>query len=106
MLVPPGGSAPTVSALDHERNLLNQKPLPPQIEDVSDERFVRFGGPVDKVTVSLRLFGEDLDPDEVTKLLGCKPTSAARKGDVMPGRYHRIANKGCWLLKGPPPSDI
>lgn len=85
---------------------MNQRPLPSRIEDFSDDRFIHFGGPIDKVTVSLRLFGEDLNPDEVTELLGCDPTSARRKGDVIPGRYHRMVHKGCWLLKGLPPSAV
>ncbi len=85
---------------------MSQKPLLPRIEDFSDERFIHFGGPIAEATVSLRLFGEALDPDEVTELLGCKPTSTRRKGDGIPGQYHRIANVGYWLLEGSPPSEV
>jgi hypothetical protein len=50
----------------------------------------------------LRVFGEHLDPDEVSKLLGAQPTHSYRKGDV---RYvqkttgkQTIAKHGGWLL--------
>jgi len=62
-------------------------------------KMVRFGGPVEESCVSLRLFGETLDPEMVTQLLGCKPTEAHRKGDIIPDkRYHRVANNGSWRL--------
>ncbi|RWM35699.1 DUF4279 domain-containing protein [Mesorhizobium sp.] len=32
-------------------------------------------------SASLRFFGDDLDPAELTKLLGGEPTYAVRKGD-------------------------
>ncbi len=51
-------------------------------------------------SVSLRVFGDDLDPDEITRLLDARPTAARRKGDVIPDtRYHRIASIGSWMLK-------
>lgn len=75
-------------------------------QNLSDDRFIHFGGPVDSVCVSLRAFGESLDPDEVTKLLKCCPTSVRYRGQVIPGdRLQRIAKEGSWLLEGPPPSD-
>jgi len=42
-----------------------------------------IGGPIDSVIVSLCLYGDDLDPDKVTALLGCQPTQAARKGEPL-----------------------
>ena len=50
---------------------------------------------------TLRFFGDDLDPDEVTKVLGCEPTDAQRKGqDVSrPNAVGtRIAKTGMWRL--------
>ena len=38
------------------------------------------GGEVDRVEVSLRVVGEALDPDRITRMLGVTPTFAARKG--------------------------
>lgn len=50
--------------------------------------------------VCIRLFGDDLDPDEVTALLGAQPTTACRKGDELVGRTGRvrIAKTGSWRL--------
>jgi Domain of unknown function (DUF4279) len=59
------------------------------------------GGEVDKTSVSLRFSGDALDPDEISKLLGCQPTGSYRKGDVLPNdRYHRVAKTGMWSLGG------
>jgi hypothetical protein len=79
-----------------------QKPPPPKASDIEDpSRLIRFGGPIDSACVSLRLFGEALDPEEVTRLLGCQPTEARRKGDIIPDkRYHRVASTGIWRLEG------
>lgn len=79
----------------------NQKPLPPRLEDVPPESLIRVGGPVDRVRVSLRLSGDDLDPAEVTEKLGCRPTEARRRGEILPdARYHRVARTGSWRLEG------
>jgi hypothetical protein len=86
---------------------MNQKPLPPRLEDIPQDRLVHVGGPIDTVEVSLRLFGEGVEPDEITRLLGCQPTSSRRKGDVIPDkRYHRVASKGIWLLQGQADSNV
>lgn len=49
---------------------------------------------------SLRIFGDDLDPDTISSLLHCEPTKAQRKGDLIryaSGRERTIAC-GSWLL--------
>lgn len=52
-----------------------------------------------KSTASLRIFGEDLDPNEVTALLCCEPSMQYRKGDfVSQGRQH-TRKYGAWVLK-------
>lgn len=76
-----------------------QKPPPPQLKDISTHRLVTVGGPVDRVTVSLRVFGDDLDPVEVTTLLGCQPTEARRRGEVIPTPGITAPpgqDAGCW----------
>jgi hypothetical protein len=81
---------------------MEQKPPPPRADDVPADRLVAVGGPVDQATVSLRLFGDDLDPDQISVSLGCEPTAARRKGDIIPDkRYHRVAPTGSWLLQDP-----
>jgi hypothetical protein len=78
------------------------KPPPPNASDIDDpSRLIRVGGPVDRACVSLRFFGDSLVPEELTQLLGCQPTEARCKGDVIPDkRYYRIARTGTWRLEG------
>ena len=46
-------------------------------QNIDDSKIIlNFGGKVDEATVSIRFFGDDLIPDELTKLLGCQPTEA------------------------------
>ncbi|MFD1982177.1 DUF4279 domain-containing protein [Mesorhizobium newzealandense] len=52
-------------------------------------------------SASLRFFGDDLDPVDLTRLLGGKPTYAIGKGDFHtypPNRPPRIALTGFWRL--------
>jgi uncharacterized protein DUF4279 len=51
-----------------------------------------FGGPVDQWKVALRVYGVELDPDRISALLGCVPSSAARKGAPVP-------RTGRWILE-------
>ena len=53
-----------------------------------------------KSSVSLRVSGDDLDPDEITMLFGMVPSTSHRKGDlVSPGRGPTIRKHGMWSLK-------
>jgi len=57
------------------------------------------GSPVPKSTVALRVFADELEPHEVTALLGCEPTRSYRKGDlVSPGRSAATRKYGMWSL--------
>ncbi len=49
----------------------------------------------------LRFFGDDLDPDHVSKVLGVAPTTAYRKGDVTPSDKgtKAVAETGTWQLE-------
>jgi hypothetical protein len=85
------------------------KPPPPNARKVDQNRLVQVGGRIDRGCASLRLFGDSLDPDEITRLLGCHLTESRRKGDVIPDkRYHRVASTGSWRLDGalPDTTDI
>ncbi len=56
----------------------------------------------------LRVWGDDLVPDEVSKLLGQQPTNSECKGDVLIGKVtgqKRIAKTGGWRLRAPESSD-
>src|SRR5215475_15081411 len=59
-----------------------------------------FGGPVDRFKVTLRIYGEDLDPDHISTLLGCVPTKSERKGVPAsgPSGNARVPKRGRWSL--------
>jgi Domain of unknown function (DUF4279) len=61
------------------------------------EILLEVGGPVDESRVVLAIYGDELDPDEVSRRLGCAPTHSHRKGDPTrsAGIYHK---SGAWLL--------
>ena len=64
-------------------------------------------GTVRETAVSVRFGGDDLDPDEITALLGVQPDIALRTGDPAPnGRG--LCRTGIWLLKAPrsSPGDL
>jgi len=51
---------------------------------------------------TLRVIGDDLDPTEITALLGCEPTSKQIKGETIIGKstdLARTASFGRWSLK-------
>ena len=78
---------------------MNEQELPDPPEFPSSE-LIWIGGEIDDVGVTLRFFGDDLDPQLLSKLLNCQPTDAHRKGDLLPSkRYRRIAKIGLWLFK-------
>lgn len=50
---------------------------------------------------TLRISGEDLDPDEISAVLGCAPTTNQRKGDVLTSKTtgrSRTLKVGSWFL--------
>lgn len=56
---------------------------------------------ISRTTATLRIFGDDLDPHEVTRLLGAEPTARASKGDVRRAASGNTvtARSGSWLLE-------
>lgn len=66
---------------------------------------VWIGGHPQRATLCLRVCGDDLDPDLVTRLLGHAPTRSQRKGQPVlsarTGGTKRIARIGSWLLDRP-----
>jgi Domain of unknown function (DUF4279) len=58
------------------------------------------GGEVDECSVSLRFFGDDLDPDIMTIIMGVRPTISYRKGDIFRGKtYDKIQKTGSWRYR-------
>ncbi|HVY31548.1 MAG TPA: DUF4279 domain-containing protein [Polyangiaceae bacterium] len=65
------------------------------------------GGPVDEASVTLAVYGETLDPDYITTVLGCTPSSSHRKGDRK--REGSVPYKlGAWFLqeRANPPATV
>jgi hypothetical protein len=57
---------------------------------------------VGRSVATLRFFGDDLVPDEISSLLGGAPTWSARKGEVVPSKSpggFRTVPTGCWCLE-------
>lgn len=80
------------------QNRLHEQNIDPE----PTEESVKIGGSVDRTTVTLRLFGDDLNPAEVSRLLACQPSTAYAKGDAIVGRSigrERIARIGSWRLE-------
>src|SRR5262245_34921572 len=70
---------------------------------------VWFGGHPDRATLCLRVCGDGLDPEEVTRLLGRAPTRSQRKGQPVlsaSGETKRIARTGSWLLDHPVRGEV
>lgn len=58
-------------------------------------------GTIDHSVATLRLFGDDLVPEEISALLCANPTAAFRKGQTINGHVTgnvRIAKTGSWRL--------
>jgi len=72
----------------------------PQQPEGAPEGTVWFGGPVDRCKVTLRVFGDELDPDSISAMLGCAPTRAEKKGVPIPtkGASTHVAKRGFWSL--------
>jgi Domain of unknown function (DUF4279) len=56
---------------------------------------------VGKTRASLRIFGDDLDPDEISELLSASPTLSGKKGEVRVDKrgLEQTATTGRWLLR-------
>ncbi|MEM8591715.1 MAG: DUF4279 domain-containing protein [Pseudomonadota bacterium] len=58
----------------------------------------------DYTKASLRIWGDDLVPEEISDLLGTKPSASERKGDAIVGKITKnkcIAKTGGWRLSAP-----
>jgi len=53
-----------------------------------------------RVRVSLRVFGDGLEPEEVSALLGFQPTRSHRKGDRTSAPGSSTEPTGAWILDG------
>lgn len=54
-------------------------------------------GNLSRTKVGIRIYGDDLVPDEVTNLLQCQPTEIRKMGDVRGSKENpRIVTTGSW----------
>lgn len=65
---------------------------------------------VDRTAASLRFRGDDLDPDEISRILGAQPTRGVKKGGMWktPAGQEIVARTGSWGLRVPEesPGDL
>jgi hypothetical protein len=56
---------------------------------------------ISRTTATLRIIGDDLDPYELTRLLGAEPTACTRKGDARRAASGStvVAQSGSWRLE-------
>jgi len=95
--------------LTHASKIRNYEPSPSGL-------FASFpdSGMIDRMpelaftTVGLRIVGDALDPEEVTSLLGVKPTGFARKGELQrtASGQELVARSGSWRLNLSIPGDL
>ena len=85
------------------------KKPPDTLAETAPEGTVWFGGEFDRSKVTLRIIGDNLSPDEITKLLGVSPTKSEKKGDVTIGKVsktQRVAKTGRWSIESNLPDEI
>ena len=58
----------------------------------------KVSGLVDETNVTIAIYGEDLDPDDISQQLGCQPTFSHRQGER---RSHGSPpyKQGAWFLE-------
>ncbi|AGK59908.1 hypothetical protein HYPDE_41198 [Hyphomicrobium denitrificans 1NES1] len=65
---------------------------------------------VHETAASLRFHGDDLDPEEISRVLGAQPTRCRKKGGIWitPSGKEKIARTGSWnfAAKKEPPCDL
>jgi hypothetical protein len=80
----------------------------PKIIPQGPEGTIWFGGDPDEARLCLRVCGDALDPDFVSRTLGCEPSRGKHKGEPFfspTGEVQRIARTGSWLLDYPIDTD-
>ncbi len=65
---------------------------------MDDEEHIEAGGLVDENTVTLAVYGEELEPVEVSRLLGRDPSEAHRRGEVRREGMQPYP-RGAWMLQ-------
>lgn len=70
-----------------------------------DDRFT-VGGEVDRVVISLRIMGDTLAPDRITRMLGVEPTVSAARGETIDRQGVPVTQStGMWSYDLPASSE-
>lgn len=76
-----------------------QENMSSEANDNESKVLLTIGGEIDETSITLRFFGDELEPDEITEKLKCEPTDAHKKGDIVPNPFKpRVVKTGTWLL--------
>ena len=78
-----------------------KKPLQRQPPSGAPEGTVWFGGAVDRFKITLRVSGDNLDPEQITSILKCRPTRSHIKGSrsiTTPSGNISVPKKSQWAL--------
>jgi hypothetical protein len=68
-----------------------------------DDAILTAGGEVDEYHISLGFYGDELNPNELSTVLGRPATSSCVKGDIVHKNDRtRVEHTGRWLLSIPP----
>jgi len=61
---------------------------------------------IGRTRASVRFFGEDLDPAEISRLLASEPTNQNKRGDILQSGH--VLKRGSWRLTAPEksPGDL
>ena len=66
-----------------------------------DDEFI-VGGEVDRVVISLRIIGDTLAPDRITRILGVEPTTSAATGETIDrAGIPATQETGIWIYELP-----
>jgi hypothetical protein len=66
--------------------------------DSSKAETVTVGGTVDETRISLALYGTELEPADITRVLKVEPSSSRRRGDARPSKSAVPYKTGAWFL--------
>ena len=70
------------------------------MDEFEPDDAVVIGGPVSRLSVSVRIAGDTLDPAEITRRFGVTPKFAASKGDQVKRGHRTVTQRsGIWTYR-------
>lgn len=76
----------------------------PKVKPDEPHLMADLGGPIDEMSISFCIYGDDLDPDQISQILGVSPTHAYREGEHRLSRAERARHpvpsaSAAWILR-------